>query len=342
MRLLVIRTSAMGDVALTTPVLKRMRELYQEVEITMVTRKVFSPFFSSIEGLNLYFPDFNARHRGIAGLVRLYLDLRKQGEFEYLLDLHDVLRTKLLRLLLRITGVKIRVIDKGRKEKKALVKGVAKESLKHTVVRYMKVFEEAGFKLDPRPGPWIIPSKEALLRAENISGIKPGLNIGVAPYARHELKVWPEQNMIGLLKLIAYRSDAKFWLFGGADEAGKLASFQKKVPGSELIAGRLKLDEELALMSKLNFMISMDSSNMHMAALTGTKVISIWGATDPLTGFGAWMQPEENSIRIPVDQLTCRPCTVYGKGECRRGDHACMIWLTPGLVYDKIRSTGLL
>jgi len=75
---------------------------------------------------------------------------------------------------------------------------------------------------------------------------------------------------------------------------------------------------------------------MHMAALTGTKVISIWGATDPLTGFGAWMQPDEYSVRIPVDQLKCRPCTVYGKDKCKRKDHACMMWLTSEMVLKRL------
>ena len=94
-------------------------------------------------------------------------------------------------------------------------------------------------------------------------------------------------------------------------------------------------------MSRLDLMIAMDSSNMHMAALTGTKVISIWGGTDPLTGFGAWMQPDDYSIRIPVDELTCRPCTIYGKGECKRGDFACMNWLTPEIVFRKIEKIDI-
>ncbi len=83
-------------------------------------------------------------------------------------------------------------------------------------------------------------------------------------------------------------------------------------------------------------MVAMDSSNMHMAALVGTKVISIWGGTDPLSGFGAWMQPENYSVRIPVEDLTCRPCTTFGKGDCIRGDLACMIWQTPEMVFRKI------
>ena len=94
-------------------------------------------------------------------------------------------------------------------------------------------------------------------------------------------------------------------------------------------------------MSKLDLMIAMDSSNMHMAALVGTKVISIWGGTDPFSGFSAWMQPDIFSVRIPIDELTCRPCTIYGKGECRRGDFACMNWLTPEKVFKKIEKLVL-
>jgi len=161
------------------------------------------------------------------------------------------------------------------------------------------------------------------------------LNIGVAPYAKHKLKMWPEENMIRLLELISEKHKARYWLFGGVEESERLADFQSKVVGYYNTA-ELNLDEELALMSKLDMMIAMDSSNMHMAALVGTKVISIWGGTDPLSGFGAWMQPEDYSIRIPIDELTCRPCTTYGKGECRRGDLACMNWLTPEMVFQKI------
>jgi hypothetical protein len=79
-----------------------------------------------------------------------------------------------------------------------------------------------------------------------------------------------------------------------------------------------------------------------MAALVGTKVISIWGGTDPIAGFGAWMQLENHSVRIPVEELTCRPCTIFGKGECARGDFACMKWLTPEIVYNKIESLKIL
>jgi ADP-heptose:LPS heptosyltransferase len=162
------------------------------------------------------------------------------------------------------------------------------------------------------------------------------LNIGVAPYAKHKLKMWPEENMISLLRLIAEKRKCRFFLFGGKEDAEKMVAFQSRIPGSVNLVGKLSLDEELALMSRLDIMIAMDSSNMHMAALVGTKVISIWGGTDPFSGFSAWNQPEDFSLCIPFDELSCRPCTIYGKGECKRGDLACMNWLTPEQVFNKI------
>jgi len=337
MKLLVIRTSAMGDVALTTPVLKGMRKQYPDVGLVLLTRPAFRPFFNSVSGLSFFFPDLKNRHSGLSGIFRLYRDIISEYEIDCVIDLHDVLRSKILRMIFRLSGVPVAVIDKGRSEKRALISGAGKLRLKHSVNRYCDVFERAGFLIEPEEGICIKPSEEALKVADSLLLNQGELNIGVAPYAKHMLKLWPEENMIKLLGLIMEKRKCRFWLFGGFEDSEKLASFQTRAPGSVNLIGKLKLDEELGLMSRLDFMISMDSSNMHMAALTGTRVISIWGGTDPLTGFSAWRQPENYSIRIPVGELTCRPCTVFGKGRCKRGDFACMNWMTPELVM-KTRS----
>lgn len=342
MRLLVIRTSAMGDVALMTPVLKGMREQYPEVELVIVTRSVFKPFFSSINGLELFLPDFKKRHKGFLGIIRLFKDINRLYRIDYVIDLHGVLRSNLLRFFFRLTGVPVSVIYKGRKEKRSLINGKKKISLKHSVERYGEVFAKAGFPVILSKDNLIIPSHGIKMNDWFIDEEKGTVNIGVAPYAKHKLKMWPEGNMIELLRLISGSHQCRFWLFGGQEDSERLAALQTKIPGSTNLAGRLSLEEELVFMSKLDLMIAMDSSNMHMAALVGTQVISIWGATDPLAGFSAWMQPDSFSIRIPVEELICRPCTIYGKGECRRGDFACMNWLTPEIVFRKIEKLGCL
>ncbi len=335
MRLLIIRTSAMGDVALTTPVLKGMREQYPEVELLLLTRPIFKAFFNSSAGLELFFPDFKKRHKGFRGLITLYNDINRHSDIDYVIDLHDVLRSKILRLFFRLKGVPAAVIDKGRKEKRLLTKGRRKIRLKHSVERYCDVFERAGFPVHPSKEKWIVPSQGITLKEAYGFDDYKGLNIGVAPYAKHELKMWPEPYMIKLLRLISEKQQCRFWLFGGQEDYDKLTILESKIPGSVSLAGKLSLDEELVFMSKLDFMIAMDSSNMHMAALVGTKVISIWGGTDPLGGFSAWMQPDNFSVRIPVEELTCRPCTIYGKGKTKN-DFACMKLLTPEMVFNRI------
>jgi ADP-heptose:LPS heptosyltransferase len=342
MRLLVLRTSAMGDVALVTPVLKELNRQFPDIEITLLTRSPFNKFFSPSDRLKIFTPDFRGRHKGIPGLLRLYSDLKKAGRIDHVIDLHDVIRSRILRFFFRLGGTPVSVIDKGRKEKRGVITGKRKVQLRHTVSRYCDVFAKAGFVLDPSDKQSIVPSAEGLNKATEILGTDKVLNIGVAPYALHKLKIWPVEKMIELMRMISEKRDARFFLFGGKNESDRLEKIKKKNPDSVNLAGELSLDEELALMSKLDFMIAMDSSNMHMAALAGTTVISIWGGTDPLNGFGAWMQPADYSVRIPVEELTCRPCTVYGKGECARGDFACMNWLSPDMVMKKIMNAGLL
>ncbi len=340
-RLLVIRTSAMGDVALVTPVLTGLLKQYPDTEVVMVTRSAFNSFFNPSPKLSFFYPDFKDRHKGLRGILRLFKDINKEGEVSYIVDLHDVLRSKLLRFLFRLVGVKSAVIDKGRKEKKGIISGRNKRQLKHSVERYSETFSRAGFPVVPVKGPWIMPPVEHVSVNEMLADKTVELNIGVAPFAKHKLKMWPGENMTQLLHLISHNRKCKFFLFGGPEEVERLVELQKDIPEAVIVAGKLSLDEELDLISRLSFMIAMDSSNMHMAALTGVRVISIWGGTDPITGFAAWDQPAEYSIKVPIDELTCRPCTVFGKGECKRGDFACMLWLTPENVFKNINDLKL-
>jgi ADP-heptose:LPS heptosyltransferase len=341
MRLLVIRTSAMGDVALTVPVLKGMRDQFPDVELVLLTRPAFAPFFRGIDGITLIYIDLGDRHKGFAGIIRLVSDIKKDGKIDYVIDLHDVLRSQIIRALFRLSGVKTAVINKGREEKRAVIEGKIRTPIKHSVERYCDAFATAGFAVKPSAGPWIIPSEDALLRVSSMVSEHGKWNIGVAPYAKHKLKMWPEEKMKRLLELIAEKNSVTFWLFGGLEDMQKLESLQSVIKDSHNLAGKLTLEEELAQMSRLDLMIAMDSSNMHMAALTGTKVISIWGGTDPVTGFGAWMQPINSFVRIPAKELSCRPCTVFGKGDCRRGDFACMNNLTPEMVFESVQEALL-
>ncbi|NMC40540.1 MAG: glycosyltransferase family 9 protein [Bacteroidales bacterium] len=337
MRILVIRLSAMGDVAMVLPVIKGFRSKYPGCEVVLLTRKAFGSFFGNLPGVTIFAPELDTRHKGFIGIFRLFRDLRGTGRFECVIDLHDVLRSKITGLLFRMSGTRVVSIDKGRKEKKELIRGRKKLPLKHTVERYADTFRRAGFDFEPLKGKCFYPGEDARAKAaSHLAGTEEVLNVGIAPFAKHALKQWPVEKMIKLMEMIGADRRTHFWLFGGKDECKSLAEIEKSVPGSVSLCGRLTIEEEMAFMERLDFMITMDSSNMHMAALSGARVFSIWGATDPMAGFGAWGQPEEYLFGISHTVLPCRPCTVYGRGRCRRGDFACMEWMTPELVYKKL------
>ena len=118
----------------------------------------------------------------------------------------------------------------------------------------------------------------------------------------------------------------KFFLFGGGkNEIDFFVALQKKFPQDcVVVAGQLNLSQELALMNKLDKMISVDSSNMHLAALLGIPTITLWGGTHPDVGFAPFGNQGEIKIQVPTEVLSCRPCSVYGKETCYRGDFACM------------------
>jgi ADP-heptose:LPS heptosyltransferase len=332
----------MGDVALTVPVLRAMKDQYPGVETILVTRKTFNAFFHQDKSLILFNPDFKERHKGLFGIIRLFKDLNAIGKIDQVIDIHDVLRTKVLTLLFRLKGIRVNVIDKGRKGKRELITGRNKAQLKHTVERYCDTFASAGFTITPFTERSIFISSVAEDIAGKLVSDSQVKNLGIAPFAKHQLKMWPEEYMLELIRIISQAHNVRFWFLGGNDESERIQSLASGVPGSMNLCNKLSLEEELAVISRLDLMIAMDSSNMHMAALCGIKVISIWGGTDPLNGFGAWQQPGEYSIRIPVADLTCRPCTVFGKGTCKRGDLACLKWLTPEIVYQKIINLNVL
>ncbi len=327
MRLLVFRFSAMGDVALTVPALRAVLESHAEITATLVTRPLFAPFFNDIPRLALLTPDLR-RYGGVAGLRRLYHGLRATGDYDAVIDLHDVLRTKVLRLFFHAAGVPVYVIDKGRREKGALIKGKVNGPLRHTVERYLDVFRAAGLTPQPTTPPYIHVAAAEELLAE---GDPP---LGIAPLARHTLKSWPEEKMKDLLRLLRERHPAaRFYLFGGPEERPAL---ERLAAGDAQLTLDLPLAGQLALMRQMKVFVSMDSSNMHLAALLDVPVVSVWGATHPWAGFGPWGGDKHLMVQISREELPCRPCTVYGKGSCRRKDLACLNHITPEMVMEKV------
>ncbi|MEQ9262619.1 MAG: glycosyltransferase family 9 protein [Owenweeksia sp.] len=336
MRVLVFRFSALGDVALSLPVLQKLTEQNPDAEITVVSRPFMAPLFTPLS-VAFHGADVSHTYKGFKGLWKLYKELKDQYQPDVIIDLHYVLRSRVLSMFFRGSGIPVYHIHKGRTEKKALVRpdNKIRQSLPHTTERYAQVFRQAGLHLEYDPGE---QPRIEYTSPEDFSTLLPHhsqtITIGIAPFAQHRGKMWPLHKTRELLQLLTGKG-YHIILFGGPGEKQKL---------NELIlnnsiknaAGAFKLDAELNLMRKLALMIAMDSSNMHMATLTGIPVVSIWGATHSDAGFGPLGKNEQFKAEIPVEKLACRPCSVYGNKPCLREDYACLNWLEPKDVLYKV------
>jgi ADP-heptose:LPS heptosyltransferase len=272
------------------------------------------------------------------GLYRLYRDLKKYGPFEAVIDLHSVVRTQVVSTLFRLKGTPVFSINKGRSEKNRMIRTKEIKQLKHTTERYIDVFKKAGIDAKIGRTPSIDYSTEAFQSARSyLLGKIPEkeyLKIGLSPFANTLPKIWGLENFKELITLINQHHKAVFFLFGGGEKEIKLlAQLEQHSENIHLVAGNFTLSEEIAMIRMLDIMIAMDSSNMHLAALSGVRTISIWGGTHPAFGFSALGQPDEYHIQPPDGILTCRPCSVFGGKPCIYPTVRCMELITASDLY---------
>ncbi|MFC4722909.1 glycosyltransferase family 9 protein [Geojedonia litorea] len=331
--ILVIRLSAMGDVAMTVPVIRALMNKHPNVKVTVLTRPFFAPMFRDITNTTVYAANVKNEHKGILGLYKLSKQLKRLN-FDAIADLHNVLRSKLLRSFL--IGIKSAHIDKGRKEKKALISGQIFHQLKSTHQRYADVFEKLGFSLDlSNPA---FPEK-AVLKQDifAITGNKSNTWIGIAPFAAHASKMYPLDMMEQVIKTLS--KNYKIILFGGgANEIDILKLYENKFENVISVAGKLNLEMELDLISNLDLMLSMDSGNAHLAAMLGIKVITIWGVTHPYAGFAPYNQPKDFQIISDRTQFPLIPTSVYGNKYPDEYENAAAS-ISPDSIVAKIEKT---
>lgn len=334
--ILVIRFSAMGDVAMLVPVLRIVTATYPNLKITLLTRGFFAPMFKDIPNVEVYKADLSGLHSGFVGLCRLAREIKEFG-IDAVADLHNVLRSNVLRYIFYFYGIPVKQINKGRAEKKALTAEDNKvfKQLKSTHQRYADVFSELGYPVDLKKPSF--PLKQKLSpKILEITGKNSLKWIGIAPFAQHDSKVYPLDLMENVIREIDVEGKAEIFLFGGGkSESEKLEKLAKPFKNVVSIAGKLSFEEELALISNLDVMLSMDSGNAHLAAMYGIPVITLWGVTHPYAGFSAFNQPAENNLLPDLNKYPKIPTSVYGN-KIPEGYEEVMRTIPPQNVVEKL------
>ncbi len=336
-QVLVIRLSAMGDVAMTVPVLVALTQEYPNLKITFLTKAFYKPIVSGIPNVNVVIADTKGKHKGILGLWRLFGQL-KELEFDAVADLHNVLRSNILKIFFLTEGIPFKQMNKGRSEKKKLTSGKSKEikPLKPMHERYVEVFKSLGFVFS-------LNEKHTLPKLDLSKGIKEKWlignhkTIGIAPFAAFQGKVYPHHLMEKLLTYLNDLNHTQILLFGGGKkETEILEQWESKFNNCISAAGKLTFPEELRMISNLHVMVSMDSGNGHLAAMFGIPVITLWGVTHPYAGFTPFGQNYVNQVLSDREKFPLIPTSVYGN-KFPAGYNKVMETISPQKVYDKIK-----
>ncbi len=337
---LVTRFSALGDVAMAIPVVYSVCRSNMDTRFVFVTKKAMQNLFvNAPANLTVVGVDLKTDYKGTVGLWKLLSDMRQKYGIDAVADLHGVLRTFAIGAMARLLGLRYCSIKKGRKGKRALTRPRNKIMLPllSSRARYREVFYRLGLKVEYNFRSLYGDSKAPADTFAYITPPKqPGEKwIGIAPFARHNGKIYPVELMEKVVDTLAGREGVKIFLFGGGPaEQPVLSRWADKYTNVVSLADkRHGFPVELALMSHLDVMLTMDSGNMHLASLVGTRVVSIWGATHPYCGFKGFRQSDADIIQLP---MPCRPCSVFGNKPCARGDYHCLRGIPPQLVADKV------
>lgn len=341
--LLIMRFSAMGDVAMLVPVVSSLAKQYPDLRITVLSRPFARPFFDGLaHNVGFMEADLKGEYHGVSGLNALYRRLVAKN-FTAIADMHNILRSSYLRMRFNLGRYRVEHIDKHRHERRQLVsqRDRRMEQLPTSFENYADVLARLGYPVKLEFDS-IFPEGGGNLRlvSETIGEKKMFQQwIGIAPFAAHKGKIYPPEKMEQVVaELVRRHPSCRIFLFGGGqsefDVLDGWCSRYKNCTNASALLGSLQ--QEMIVMSHLDVMVSMDSSNMHLASICGTRVVSVWGATHPYAGFMGWGQSADDAVQL---DMPCRPCSIYGNRPCLRGDYACLADIDPMAIADKVEKS---
>ena len=319
MNILIVQCSFLGDMILSTPVIRAICEQHPNALLTLMTTPLAAPLMKSDPDLSeVMVFDKRGREKGISGILKKAAQL-KQKKFDQVYSLHRSYRTALVLFLAgipaRIGFLEASLSFLYSRRIKRLDKG------HHAVLRNLSLIKD--FSANQAAAP------EMKLFTPDSAGMSPAVLAETAksqPYAvlapgsAWETKKWNWQGFARLSVLLD-EMDIRVFLIGGPDETGTCGKIADKGSAGDF-SGKLSLAETLFLMNQACLVVTNDSMAMHMASATKRPTVAVFCSTIPSFGFGPWQNPL--SIIVEPQGLDCRPCGDHGHRICPNGTNACM------------------
>lgn len=323
MKILILRFSSIGDIVLTTPVVRCLRKKYPEAEIHYATKK---PFHSILN----HNPYLTKIHLLEDSVIQLVSELKTE-KFDYVIDLHNNQRTLLIKLLL---GTKTFSFNKINFEKWLMVNfKINRLPDKHIVDRYLETAESLGVENDGEGLDYFL-SKEEEVDLKTLPAEFQSNYIGWVIGAKHPTKKFPVSKIFKTLSLFNY----PIVLLGGKEdrEAGNqiiqssIANHKSSIFNA---CGKFSLNQSASLVQQAKFIVTNDTGLMHIAAAFKKPVISIWGNTIPEFGMSPY---GTRNLKMETVNLSCRPCSKLGFDICPKGHFKCMNLINENSIADEI------
>lgn len=325
-KILIIHTAFIGDIVLSTPLIKKIKQKYNNAEIYYLTTSIGKEIIKNnpmLKEIIVY--DKNGKDRGLKGAFKIIKNIKKY-DFDIAIIPHRYLRSTLIAFL---AGIKIRIGYSNSEGKLFLTKKIEYLNSVHEVKRLLKLVDLSDFKDDKIE---LYPGKNDMEKVEKIwekFELDNQKIVVIAPGSKWFTKMWPIEYYNLLLKKLE-KLDIKVLLIGGEEEK-KLDIIETK--NSINLIGKTKLLELVEIFNRSNILVSNDSSPLHIAAATDIYIIAIFGATTKELGFYPWT---DNYTIIENNNLECRPCGLHGGNICDKGHFKCMKEMNPDIVYNKI------
>ena len=308
-KILIIRFSSIGDIVLTTPVVRCLKKQLN-VELHYLTKSSFGGILNN----NPYLDKVHTIDKEIS--KELIQELKGEN-FDFVVDLHNNLRTLRIKKALKVQS---KSFPKLNIQKWLLVNlKINKMPNVHIVDRYLETVIHLGVKNDNEGLDYFIPeaSKVDLSRLPQEQSKE---YVAVVIGGQHATKMIPTKKLIELCKKLA----EPIVLLGGPEDASRADKIVEAVGAKVFNAcGKFKLDESASLVQQANWIITHDTGLMHIAAAFKKRIVSVWGNTVPELGMYPYLADSKSKI-VEVKELSCRPCSKIGFAKCPKTHFKCM------------------
>lgn len=314
LKILVVRFSSIGDIVLTTPVV-RMLKKQLNAEVHFLTKAPFSPLLKNNPNVDTIFQINNS-------IREVLFDLKKE-KYDYIIDLHNNLRTQILKLILGVTTKSFNKINWRKFLLTSFKKNILPEV--HIVDRYLDTVKFLGVEND-KQGLDVFLAENDKLDLTNF----PSDYIAFAIGGQHRTKMLPTEKIISICKKL----NKSILLIGGADDKIRGDIITNECPKAVNTCGSYSLLQSAFLIKESDFVITHDTGMMHVAASFKKKIFSVWGNTVPEFGMYPYMANERSKM-IEVRNLRCRPCSKIGFEKCPKEHFKCMQEIDENLFLSK-------